>query len=86
LFAVAWIAILLLVGADSWPLIAGWLAGAAVIGSLWWQIPVLRLPLSIALLPLCVLLTWEGGLFFIPSAIALIRLAVRADASAVVKV
>jgi hypothetical protein len=76
LVLVACIAIFSLVGVASWPLVTGWLQGAAAIGSLWWRVPRLRLGLSIGLLPLCVLLTWEGGLFFLPSAVVLVGLSI----------
>jgi hypothetical protein len=76
LVVAACIAIVSLVGSDSLPLVAGWLVGALVIGALWTALPRLRLTLSIALLPLCVLLTWEGGLFFLPAAVALLGISI----------
>jgi hypothetical protein len=62
-----------LVGPGSWPIVAGWLLGSLLVGLLCEQLaPSLRLALALGLLPVCVLLTWEGGLFFVPSVIALI--------------
>ena len=58
-------------------IIAGlWLVSAALVGWATWALRgtprALRVVLSMALIPLFVILTWEGGLFFIPSAMALI--------------
>jgi hypothetical protein len=62
-----------LVGPESWPLVLGWLAASLLAGLLWERVaPSFRLALAVGLLPLCVLLTWEGGLFLLPSVIALI--------------
>lgn len=71
------------VGLESWPLVLCWLAAAGVIGLIWSRVPpVLRLALALPLLPLCVLLTFEGGLFFVPSVIALIVASVATRHSA----
>ena len=63
------------------------MVGAALVGALWLVIATLiawagwglrhtpsavRVILSGALVPLLVLLTWEGGLFFVPAAITLV--------------
>jgi hypothetical protein len=61
------------VGPESWPLAAAWLAASLAIGLIWSRLAhAFRFGLAVALLPLCILLTWEGGLFFVPSAVALI--------------
>jgi hypothetical protein len=61
-----------LVGPESWPLVLGWLAASLLVGLLWERLaPSFRLALAVGLLPVCVLLTWEGGLFLLPSVIAL---------------
>jgi hypothetical protein len=63
----------LLAIAGGWPLVAGWLPASVIVGFLWSRLtPTWRLALAFGLIPLCVLLTWEGGLFFVPAAIALI--------------
>src|SRR3954452_22228674 len=60
--------ILAIVGLASWPLVLAWLAAALLVGSIWERLsPPWRLGLAVGLLAACVLLTWEGGLFFIPS-------------------
>ena len=66
------LAILVAVGLDSVPLAGAWLGATWLIAVLWLRAPVVRLPLAIVLLPACVVLTWEGGLFFVPAAMALI--------------
>ena len=63
------------------------MVGAALVGALWLVVATLiawagwalrhtpsavRVILSAALIPLLVLLTWEGGLFFVPAALALV--------------
>lgn len=60
------------VGPESWPLVVLWLGVCLVVGCVWLAMPALRLAMSVVLLPLCVLFTWEGGLFFFPSAVALV--------------
>lgn len=65
--------ILVSVGAESWPIVFGWLGASLVIGLVWSRLTQsFRFGLAVSLLPVCVLLTWEGGLFFVPSAVALI--------------
>ena len=53
-----------------------WLVFAALVGWATWALRgtprTLRAVLSLGLIPLFVILAWEGGLFFIPSAMALI--------------
>lgn len=84
LFASAgWGAILVLVGPDAWPLLLGWIAGVAVVALAAARARGRgRLLAGVALSVACVALTWEGGLFFLPSALALVALPVRpADGS-----
>lgn len=70
--------ILVSVGPESWPLVLGWLGASLVIGFAWTRLTqTFRLGLAVSLLPVCVLLTWEGGLFFAPSAVALILASLR---------
>jgi hypothetical protein len=72
LVAVGCALIFTLVGPKSWPLVLGWLAASLLVGLLWGRLAhSFRLALAIGLLPVCVLLTWEGGLFLLPSVIAL---------------
>jgi hypothetical protein len=62
-----------LVGPQSWPLVLGWLAASLLVGLFWERLaPSFRLALAVGLLPVCVLLTWEGGLFLLPGVITLI--------------
>jgi hypothetical protein len=72
LAAAACVFIFAAVGPESWPLVLIWLGVCLLVGWLWHALPALRLALAVALLPLCVLFTWEGGLFFLPSAVALL--------------
>jgi hypothetical protein len=70
------------VGPQSWPLVLGWLGAALVVGLVWLQMPPgLKLGFAVFLLALCILLTWEGGLFFVPSAVALIVASLRSRRS-----
>lgn len=72
-----------LVGPDSWPLVLFWLVVSIVVGLVWVRLaPACRLALAVGLLLVCVLLTWEGGLFFVPSVIALIVAAIPGRRSA----
>jgi len=74
--------ILVSVGPQSWPLVLGWLGATLVVGLAWMLLsPTLRLGFAVCLLPLCVILTWEGGLFFVPSAVALIVASLRSHRS-----
>jgi hypothetical protein len=73
------------VGPQSWPFVLGWVAASLVVAIAWEILaPALRLALALVLLPACVVLTWEGGLFFVPSAIALVvaSVPVRRNAAA----
>jgi hypothetical protein len=72
LAGVGWLAILALVGPAAWPLLIPWLLAIALVTWIWSRVPaVARIALALVLVPLCVVLTWEGGLFFLPAAIAL---------------
>ena len=68
----ACLTIFVAVGPESLPLVLLWLAASVLAGAVWARVPALDLALPLALLPICVLLTWEGGLFFVPSVIAMI--------------
>jgi hypothetical protein len=60
-----------------------WLTGSIVVGLVWQRLaPSLRLALAVLLVPICVLLTWEGGLSFIPSVIALFAASIPTRRSA----
>jgi hypothetical protein len=69
-----WLAILLVLGVDSWPLLLGWLAAIAAVVVATAAPRRTRLLAGIALAIVFVGLTWEGGLFFVPSALALVAL------------
>jgi hypothetical protein len=70
------------VGSQSWPLVVGWLAASIAIGVIWSRLTQpFRFGLAVSLLPVLVLLTWEGGLFFVPSAVALILASLRGHRS-----
>ena len=67
--------VLALVGTASWPVLLGWVigwlcvaAGLHALADHRW----VRLAAACTLVPLCVVLTWEGGLFFLPAAAALV--------------
>jgi hypothetical protein len=72
LAALAMLALLVLAGTSSLPLVGFWLAVSIGVGWMWRTSGrVLRVGLSLALVPLCVLMTFEGGLLFLPAAFAL---------------
>ena len=72
---VACLTILIAVGAESLPLVALWLGASILVGVAWVRVPALELILPLVLLPILVLLTWQGGLFFIPAVIAMVGMA-----------
>ena len=79
LFVAGEAAIFFAAGAASWPLLVAWALGALVV-LLGARIVHGRLERSILaglLVPACVLLVFEGGLFFLPSAVTLFVAAVR---------
>ena len=70
-----WLSILVLVGPVAWPLLVLWLLAIALVSWIWSRAPSgMRIALALLLVPLCVLLTWEGGFFFAPAALALLVL------------
>lgn len=78
LFVAGEAAILVSVGVESWPVLAGWAVAALVtvaVASLVRR-PVPRVVLAAVLLVGCALTTFEGGLFFVPAAMALLLAAV----------
>jgi hypothetical protein len=67
-----WLTILALVGPVAWPLLILWLLALALVIWIWSRVPsVMRIALALVFILLCALLTWEGGLFFLPAALAL---------------
>ena len=79
LFVAGEAAIFVAVGAASWPLLVAWALGALVV-ALGARLVHGRLQRSVMtglLLPACVLLVFEGGLFFLPAAVTLFVAAVR---------
>ncbi len=70
-----WLSILVLVGPVAWPLLVLWLLAIALVSWIWSRAPSgLRIALALLLVPLCVIFTWEGGLFFAPAALAFLVL------------
>ncbi len=64
--------ILVLEGTDSLPLVGFWLVASIGVGWIWRTSGrVIRVGLSVALIPACVLSAFEGGLFLLPAAFAL---------------
>jgi len=73
--AIGWFAILLVVGTDAWPALLGWLVGIAAVAYVATTARGRTRVLAGAVFAVaCVALTWEGGLFFLPSALALVVL------------
>jgi len=74
LWALAEASILTLVGSRAWPVALGWAGAAAAVGllGLATRRRGLRVFGAACLPPLLVLLTWEGGLFFVPASLALL--------------
>lgn len=74
-------AILILIGTDSLPIVAGWSLGILVVYIIWQQLidrsQKARFTLSVCLILVCILLIWEGGSFFLPSAVALLILSLQ---------
>ena len=63
------------VGSDAWPLLLGWTIGWAVVGGVMAALrpnPALRLAFALALIPLFVLLVFEGGFLMLPALLALV--------------
>ena len=62
------------VGTNAWPILLGWTIGWAVVGGVMAALrraPVQRLAFVLALIPLFVLLVFEGGLLMLPALLAL---------------
>jgi hypothetical protein len=78
LFIAAEVTILLTVGWQAWWLVVAWgIAGLVLaLGARSVRPPLARVVICAALVPLCVVLTFEGGLFFVPAAAALLLAAV----------
>jgi hypothetical protein len=78
LFVAAEVAILAVVGWEGVWLAAAWGVGALVVASGVRAVrsSIARVSICAALVPLCVVLTFEGGLFFVPAAVALLLAAV----------
>jgi hypothetical protein len=55
-----------------WPLAVGWWIGSLVVGSI--KRRGIRIGVTIALLPICVLTAFEGGFFMLPAALALLAI------------
>jgi hypothetical protein len=79
LFVVAAVVILGSVGWDAYWLVVAWGVAALVLafGARVVRGPLARVALCATLIPLCVLLTFEGGLFFLPAAVVLLLAAVQ---------
>lgn len=68
-----------LTGGDAWPLAVGWVVAGAALGLVWLAAaPRARAYGAGALLVALVALTWEGGLFLLPAALAALVLSARA--------
>jgi len=65
------IAILALAGTDAWPLLLAWTTATAAVALAARTRRRTRQLTGTALAIACLALTWEGGLFLLPSAIAL---------------
>lgn len=55
-----------------WPLAVGWWVGSLVVASI--KKRGVRIGVTVALLPICVLATFEGGLFMLPAVLALLAI------------
>ena len=78
LFVAGEVFILAAVGVESWPVLVGWVVVALVVAAVTRLVrrPALRIILATLLLPACIITTFEGGLFFVPAATALLLAAV----------
>jgi hypothetical protein len=78
LWALAEALFLVLIGTVAWPLVLGWAVAAVVVGLVAGVLPTgaVRIVAALALLPACVVLTWEGGLFLLPAAACLAAAAI----------
>jgi hypothetical protein len=66
-------------GGGFWPLAVGWWAVALIVASI--KRRRARIGVAIAFLPICVVTTFEGGLFMLPAVIALLAIDARNAAS-----
>jgi hypothetical protein len=55
-----------------WPLAVGWWVGSLVVASI--KRRVVRAGVTVALLPICVLAAFEGGLFMLPALVTLLAI------------
>ena len=73
LFLAAEALVFVVIGDDSWPLVGAWaVAAAGVLLVARFASPWLRKALAVLLVAVCVLMTTQAGLFFLPAAIALL--------------
>lgn len=73
LAALGILAILAAVGTDSLPLVGFWIVSSLAVAWIWRTSGrIIRTGLALALLPTCVLMTFEGGLFLLPAVFALV--------------
>lgn len=79
LFVAGEVAILATVGMAAWPVVVAWGMGALLVALVAWlvRLPAARVVLAGAAVVACGFLTFEGGLFFMASAIALFAVAVQ---------
>jgi hypothetical protein len=80
LWAAGLLALPALTGGAAWPLALGWAAAGAVLSLVWRALaarPRARAAAGAAVIPVLVLLTFEGGLFLIPAAVAGIVVSAR---------
>ena len=74
------VAMLAATGGGAWPLALGWAAAGALLALLWRRLaarPGVRAGVAGALLVALVVLTWQGGLFLVPAALAGLALSLR---------
>src|SRR3954470_15556777 len=70
-------AMILATGGDAWPLALAWAAVAVAFGWVWRWLPRRRARIIMGLVSAAALvaLTWEGGLFLLPAAVAAVLIA-----------
>jgi hypothetical protein len=66
-------------GGDFWPFALGWWVVSLVVASI--KSRGIRIAVTVAALPICVLTVFEGGLFMLPAALALLALDASHSAS-----
>ena len=80
LWAAGVLALPALTGGAAWPLALGWAAAGGMLALVWRTLaarPRARAAAGAAVIPVLVLLTFEGGLFLIPAALAGIVVSAR---------